>query len=372
MERGRRTFNDHSAPSYCPSLQSTVTSTTQVPGEPPLVVEVRDLSKRFQVPKKAPGLVGSLRALVRREYLDVEAVQSVSFSLRAGELVGFLGPNGAGKTTTLKMLAGLLHPSDGQVAVLGHQPWRREAALQRQFSLVMGQKNQLWWDLPALESFRLNAEIYGVAPEQLRATLDELVELLELEPLLGVQVRKLSLGERMKCELAAALLHRPRILYLDEPTIGLDVLMQKRIREFIRAYNCRHNATIILTSHYMDDVRELCERVLIVNHGRLIYDGRLDEIVQRYAGHKELTASFSEPVQRAALDELGEIVDYQPLRATIKVARGEVASRAARLLAELPVADLAVNEPDVEDVIRQVFSEQLVPPPCRPAETREG
>jgi ABC-2 type transport system ATP-binding protein len=323
-------------------------------------IEVDNLTKIYRVAKKAPGLRGSLRGLVHREYLDVRAVEGVSFSLEAGELVGFLGPNGAGKTTTLKVLSGLLYPSGGRVSVLGHQPWQREAALQRQFSLVMGQKNQLWWDLPALESFRLNAEIYGVSAADFRATLDELVELLELGPLLGVQVRKLSLGERMKCELAAALLHRPRILYLDEPTIGLDVLMQKKIREFILAYNRRHRATIVLTSHYMDDVRELCDRVLIINQGRLIYDGRLAEIVQRYASHKELVVTFGIPVARAALAELGDVLEHEPLRAVVRVPWADVPARAARLLAEFPVADLSVNEPDVEEVIRQVFTEQQV------------
>lgn len=319
-------------------------------------IEVANLSKIYRVPKKAPGLLGSLRALLRREYLSVRAVDDVSFTIQPGELVGFLGPNGAGKTTTLKVLSGLLYPSGGRVRVLGHEPWRREAALLRQFSLIMGQKNALWWDLPAIESFRLNAEIYGVPVTDFRATLDELVELLELGPLLNVQVRKLSLGERMKCELAAALLHRPRVLYLDEPTIGLDVLMQKKIREFILAYNRRYQATILLTSHYMDDVRELCDRVLVINHGHLIYDGGLAEIVQRYAGHKELAARFAAPVARPALEELGEVVEHEPLRAVVRVPWGEAPARAARLLAAFPVVDLAINEPDVEDVIRQVFT----------------
>lgn len=319
-------------------------------------IEVANLSKIYRVPKKAPGLLGSLRALLRREYLSVRAVDDVSFTIQPGELVGFLGPNGAGKTTTLKVLSGLLYPSGGRVRVLGHEPWRREEALLRQFSLIMGQKNALWWDLPAIESFRLNAEIYGVPAADFRATLDELVELLDLGPLLNVQVRKLSLGERMKCELAAALLHRPRVLYLDEPTIGLDVLMQKKIREFILAYNRRYQATILLTSHYMDDVRELCDRVLVINHGHLIYDGGLAEIVQRYAGHKELAARFAAPVARPALEELGEVVEHEPLRAVVRVPWGEAPARAARLLAAFPVVDLAINEPDVEDVIRQVFT----------------
>ena len=293
----------------------------------------------------------------------MRAVDGVSFQIGEGELVGFLGPNGAGKTTTLKILSGLQHPTDGHVAVLGHRPWRREAALQRQFSLVLGQKNQLWWDLPALETFRLNAAIYDVAETDFQSALDELVDLLELAPILNVQVRKLSLGERMKCELAAALLHRPRVLYLDEPTIGLDVVMQKKIREFVLAYNRRHQATILLTSHYMDDVRELCERVLIINHGRLIYDGRLAEIVQRYAGHKDLTARFSEPVARAALTDVGEVLQHDPLQATIRVPWAEVPVRAGRLLAAFPVSDLSVTEPDVEEVIRQVFAGESPPSP---------
>ena len=222
------------------------------------IIAVDGLSKIYRVQKKEPGLRASIRGLFRRSYADVRAVDEVSFTIGRGELVGFLGPNGAGKTTTLKVLAGLLYPTAGRVRVLGHEPFRRERAYQRRFSLVLGQKNQLWWDLPAIESFVLNREIYGLAEADFRAALDELVSLLELGPLLGTQVRKLSLGERMKCELAGALLHRPEVLFLDEPTIGLDVVMQKKIREFVATYNRRHAATIILTSHYMDDVNKPC------------------------------------------------------------------------------------------------------------------
>ena len=272
---------------------------------PTIVVE--HLSKHYRVHKKSPGLAASLRSLVHREYLELDAVSDVSFALEQGELVGFLGPNGAGKTTTLKMLSGLLHPSAGTATVLGYEPWRRDPRFQRRFSLVMGQKNQLWWDLPAIESFLLNKEIYGVSDDSFRKTLDELVDLLGLEPLLQVQVRRLSLGERMKCELAAALIHQPEVLFLDEPTIGLDVLMQHALRDFIRVYNQRRCSTIVLTSHYMEDVKELCERVIIISKGRLIYDGRLDSIVERYTDERDVTATFHQRVEASALAPLGEL-----------------------------------------------------------------
>ena len=321
------------------------------------VIAVDGLSKLYRVAKKEPGLLASLRGLVRRSYLDVRAVDDISFTIGRGELIGFLGPNGAGKTTTLKVLAGLLYPTAGRVRVLGHEPFRRERAFQRRFSLVLGQKNQLWWDLPAIESFLLNKEIYGIPDVEFRATLAELVERLELEPLLGVQVRKLSLGERMKCELAGALLHRPEVLFLDEPTIGLDVVMQKKIREFIAAYNRRHVATILLTSHYMDDVEALCERVVVINQGRLIYDGRLGELTRRYAGDKLLQVELDRPVDRADLAALGDLTAWDGgQKATLRVPRAAVPERAARLLAALPVRDLAIQEPDVEDVIRALFS----------------
>lgn len=323
---------------------------------PPTIV-VEHLSKNYRVQKKPPGLIASLRSLVQREYQDVQAVSDVTFSLEQGELVGFLGPNGAGKTTTLKMLSGLLHPTSGSATVLGHEPWKREPRFQRRFSLVMGQKNQLWWDLPAIESFLLNKEIYGVAEAQFRETLDELVELLGLETLLQIQVRRLSLGERMKCELAAALIHQPEVLFLDEPTIGLDVVMQHALRDFIRAYNVQRRSTIVLTSHYMEDVKELCERVIIISHGRLIYDGRLDSIVERYTDERDVTATFQKPVPESDLASLGEIIEYRGERVTLRVPRSQLAERTSELLARFPVDDLAVDEPDVEEVIRKVFSE---------------
>ncbi|OGD10261.1 ABC transporter, partial [Candidatus Amesbacteria bacterium RIFOXYB1_FULL_44_23] len=249
-------------------------------------ISVSGLKKYYKVHQKEPGLSGSIKSLFNRKYYDVKAVDDVSFEIAEGELVGFIGPNGAGKTTTLKVLSGLLYPTSGLVSVLGYTPWDRKPAFQKQFSLVMGQKNQLWWDLPAIESFILNKEIYEVPDDKYKKTLDELVELLEVGEFLKVQVRKLSLGQRMKMELIAALIHSPKILFLDEPTIGLDVVMQKKMRDFIKQYNRKYQSTIILTSHYMDDVKELCERVVIIDHGKLIFDGKLNDIIKKYADHK--------------------------------------------------------------------------------------
>jgi len=329
------------------------------------------LIKIYRVQKKPPGLLASLRAVVKREYNDVRAVDDVSLSIRRGELVGFLGPNGAGKTTTLKMMAGLLEPSGGSVRVLGHEPFKRERAFQRRFALVLGQKNQLWWDLPASESFLLNKEIYGVSDAEYRRTLDELSDLLDLRPLLDVQVRKLSLGERMKCELAAALLHQPDVLFLDEPTIGLDVVMQQKIREFIGSYQREHQATILLTSHYMDDVKALCERVVVIDQGRLIFDGALRELARRFGDDKLLTLDLDVPVSREALAEHGSVMSWEPGRVSLRVPRAQVSATAARLLGQLQVRDLAIQEPDVQDVIRSLFSGQLREPGA-PDETAES
>jgi ABC-2 type transport system ATP-binding protein len=325
-----------------------------------ITIVAEHLTKIYRVQKKLPGLLASVRALVRRTYTEVRAVDDVNLTIRRGELVGFLGPNGAGKTTTLKMMAGLLEPTAGRVRVLGYEPFKRQRPFQRRFALVLGQKNQLWWDLPASESFLLNKEIYGVSDAEYRRTLDELADLLELGPLLDVQVRKLSLGERMKCELAAALLHQPDVLFLDEPTIGLDVVMQQKIREFIGAYQRHHDATILLTSHYMDDVKALCERVVVIDHGRLIFDGALRELVRRFGDDKLLTLDLDAPVGRDVLAEYGEVA--------LKVPREQVSVTAARLLAALQVHDLAIQEPEVEDVIRSLFSGQIRDPGPR-AET---
>lgn len=320
------------------------------------VIEVSDLKKFYNVHQKEPGLAGSVKSLFKRKYYDVKAVDGVSFNIEEGELVGFIGPNGAGKTTTLKVLSGLLYPTSGYVSVLGFTPWDRKPAFQKQFSLVMGQKNQLWWDLPAMESFLLNREIYEVPRDQFQNTLDELVDLLEVKDFLKVQVRKLSLGQRMKMELIAALIHSPKILFLDEPTIGLDVVMQKKMRDFIREYNRRHRATILLTSHYMDDVRELCDRVIIIDKGQLLFDGALDEIIKKFANHKLISLVFEDKVSREKLAKIGEIKEFDPPKVVIQVTRSQTSAVAARLLQEYSVDDLNIEEPQIEDIIREVFT----------------
>ncbi len=320
------------------------------------VIEVHNLKKFYKVHQKEPGLGGSVRSLFNRKYYDVKAVDGVSFDIGEGELVGFIGPNGAGKTTTLKVLSGLLYPTSGRVSVLGYIPWDRKPAFQKRFSLVMGQKNQLWWDLPAMESFILNKEIYEVPDDQFKKTLDELVGLLEVEDILKVQVRKLSLGQRMKMELIAALIHSPKILFLDEPTIGLDVVMQKKMRDFIREYNHRYNSTILLTSHYMDDVKELCERVIIIDKGRLLFDGKLDEIIKKFAGYKILTVIFSKKVDMEKLSQIGKVVEMDFPKSVISVERSVAPFAAAELLQNFPVADLNLEEPPIEDIIREVFT----------------
>src|SRR6266550_640020 len=251
-----------------------------------MVISVSQLSKYYQVHQKEPGVLGSLKALVNRKTYTAKAVDDISFTINEGELIGFIGPNGAGKTTTLKCLSGLLYPTSGKVNVLGYTPFERKHDYLKQISLVMGQKNQLWWDLPAIDSFLLNKEIYDIPEEKYKKIISELSALLDVEDILQVQVRKLSLGQRMKCELIAALIHNPKILFLDEPTIGLDVVMQQKLREFVKAYNEKYNATIILTSHYMKDVEELCKRIIIIDHGKILYDGLLDSIVKKYAKNK--------------------------------------------------------------------------------------
>ncbi|MFN3653463.1 MAG: ATP-binding cassette domain-containing protein [Armatimonadota bacterium] len=319
-------------------------------------IEVRSLTKTYLSHRKEPGVLGTLRSLVRRETLRVEAVRSISFDVEEGELVGFLGPNGAGKTTALKMLSGIIYPTSGEARIFGYVPWERRPQLQRQFAIVMGQKNQLWWDLPPSESFRMLKEIYEVSDADYRRRLGELTEMLEIERLLHVQVRKMSLGERMKCELAAALLHAPRLLFLDEPTIGLDVVSQKRLRDFIGEYNRRERVTILLTSHYMQDIQELCDRVVIINHGQIMFDDRLQVLLQRHSHTKRLRLVFEEEVPRERLERFAPCLDYGSHSATLEVPRGRSAEVAARVLTELPVADIAIEEMEAEEVIREIFT----------------
>ncbi|OGD56377.1 ABC transporter [Candidatus Beckwithbacteria bacterium RIFCSPHIGHO2_12_FULL_47_17] len=322
------------------------------------VIEVANLKKYYQVWQKEPGLTGSIKSLFKRKYEDVKAVDDVSFSIGEGELVGFIGPNGAGKTTTLKVLSGLLYPTAGQVSVLGYTPFDRKPQFQKQFSLVMGQKNQLWWDLPALDSFLLNKEIYEVPQAQFDQTLDDLVSMLDLKKVIKIQVRKLSLGQRMKCELVAALLHQPKVLFLDEPTIGLDVVMQQKIREFIRGYNQKYQATIILTSHYMDDVKELCDRVIIIDKGKIFFDGKLNEIIKKYADRKTLEVVFDRPMSKKDFSGIraAKIKTFMPTRTVFTVKRAKVNAIAAELLKSFPVVDLNITESSIEDIIREVFT----------------
>jgi ABC-2 type transport system ATP-binding protein len=321
-------------------------------------IEVKGLNKTFDYFKKEPGFKGSLKSLFWRETLNRHAVKDVSFSIDEGELVGFLGPNGAGKTTTLKILSGILYPTSGEVSVLGHVPWKRKPAYQRQFAIVMGQKNQLWWDLPARESFELNRDIYEIDRSAYERTLGELVEILGVGSLLDVQVRKLSMGERMKCELIAALLHQPRVLFLDEPTIGLDVVSQENIRAFIEAYNRTNKTTVILTSHYMRDVERLCRRVLVINDGRFVYDGSLAELADRYVDHKIVTLRLAQPVAPEALARFGTVTEYNGLSVTLNVPKKDLAPTAHGLLSALPVEDLSIEEVAIETVIATMFAEQ--------------
>ena len=323
-------------------------------------ITVTDLGKTYVVPEREGGVRAALAALVRRRTREVHAVAEVSFSIQPGEIVGFLGPNGAGKTTTLKMLAGLLHPTTGTADVLGFTPWRRDREFLGRMSLIMGQRNQLHWDIPVLDSYRLNQAVFRIAADDFRSRLDELVALLDLADLLRKPVRNLSLGERMKCEIAGSLLHAPAVLFLDEPTIGLDVAMQRRIRSFIAEYNARTGACVMLTSHYMADVEALCRRVIVIHQGRLLYDGGLTGLVQRFAAHKTITVELEEgstpPASLPAGIVNGADVERTATGFSVRVSKAETPAVAGRLLAALPVADLTIEEPPVDQVIEQVFA----------------
>ncbi len=322
----------------------------------PPVIHADLLSKSFDVKVRDPGIRGALMALVRPRYRTIDAVRDVSFQIEPGEIVGFLGPNGAGKTTTLKMLSGLLYPSGGWVSVAGFDPWTGGAAYKRRIALVLGNRQQLVWDLPAEETFQLNRAIYDIPAAAYRERLTELVDLLELQGIVDKPVRQLSLGERMKCELCTALLHQPPILFLDEPTLGLDVTAQEAIRRFLTMYRDRHGATILLTSHYMQDVTALASRVLIINRGRLLYDGALDALVARSAPTKRLELVLGDGVTADDLAQFGDVRAFRFPNASLEVPRAEAASRSARLLAALPVVDLAIEDPPIEQVIRQTFA----------------
>ncbi len=325
----------------------------------PSAISVSGLTKVYRTYHKEPCFLGGLRGLYRRRFEETRAADSVTFEIEEGELVGFLGPNGAGKTTVLKMLSGLLHPTSGEANILGFRPWERKDAFRRQFSLVMGQKNQLWWDLPALESLNLNRAIYGLDPVRSKRVLDELVDWLGVKDKLHVMVRELSLGERMKFEIAAALLHEPKILFLDEPTIGLDVVSHKKVRDFLGAYAKEKRVTTILTSHYMRDIEELCRRVLIIDHGKLFYDGELSGITDRFASHKTIGLRWSgTPVLPADLTPYGEVLERDEVTLRLRVPRAELTALIPRLLTDLRPDDITIEEVPVEEVIRRVFTDQ--------------
>ncbi|MEP6975435.1 MAG: ATP-binding cassette domain-containing protein [Spartobacteria bacterium] len=320
-------------------------------------IEASGLTKVYRTYRKASGLWASVKGLVRRKYGETRAADDISFQIEEGEFVGFLGPNGAGKTTVLKMLSGLLNPTAGEARVLGFVPWERRDEMKRQFSLLMGQKNALWWDLPAQESLELNRAIYGIDRARFKKVVGGLSELLEVEDKMNVMVRELSLGERMKMELISALIHEPRVLFLDEPTIGLDVVSQKRVREFLRLYNQEHRVVTMLTSHYMQDIQELCRRVIIIDHGKIFFDGELSAIVDRFSGHKVISLTFEEKQERD-FSTLGEVVAQTPLSVQLKVPRANVTAVSRELLSACSVSDINVQELPVEEVIRQLFGEK--------------
>jgi ABC-2 type transport system ATP-binding protein len=319
------------------------------------VVHVAELTKIYKVPEREAGLRAAAKALFRRQTRDVRAVEAISFDIGAGEVVGFLGPNGAGKTTTLKMLAGLLYPTSGEARVLGHVPSKREREYLRRMTMVMGNRNQLQWDIPAMDSFELNRAIYRLPRDDYVAMRDELIELLDVGDLVRKPVRNLSLGERMKVEIVGALLHRPQVLFLDEPTIGLDVTMQKRIRIFVAEYNRRHGATVLLTSHYMADVEALCKRVIVIHHGRILFDGALASLADEFAAYKTIGVVLENG--GAPLDAYGEVVHQEGDRVSLRVPKTETSRVAARLLADHAVLDLTIEEPPIEDVIESVFAQ---------------
>ncbi|MEA2701670.1 MAG: viologen exporter family transport system ATP-binding protein [Candidatus Parcubacteria bacterium] len=322
-----------------------------------IAIHVRNLVKQYTFHRKEAGLLGTFKSLFMRQSFYANAVQDISFEVEEGEIVGFLGPNGAGKTTTLKMLSGILYPTSGTIEVLGMRPQDRRNELKRQFGIVMGQKEQLTRVLPAMDSFKLFKEFYSLPDTEYQETLNELVDLLEVHEYLDIPVRKLSLGQRMKCELIGALLHNPRVLFLDEPTIGLDVVAQKNIRDFIKKYNQKRKTTIMLTSHYMDDIKELCERVIIINFGRIIYDGKLSTLITEYATDKLIRVSATESIPKEVLERFGTVEEYQGVRATILVPRKEVKAIASKLMAsDLPIDDIGIDEMPIDDVIRAIFA----------------
>ncbi|MCB2213889.1 ATP-binding cassette domain-containing protein [bacterium] len=328
------------------------------------IIQVQDLAKTYRVPERAPGLAASVRQLFKPQHREVEAVTGITFDVQPGEMVGLIGPNGAGKTTTLKMLSGLLYPTGGSASVAGFTPWDRDNAYLRRISMVMGNRSAMNWDIPPMDSFRVLSQIYKVDPTNYQRTLDELIALLDMADLLKKPVRNLSLGERMKCELVAGLLYQPDVLFLDEPTLGLDVAMQRRLRLFLGEYNREYGVTVILTSHYMADVTALCQRVMLIHHGTLIFDGELSTLAERLAPFKLIRLQLANPAASLA-DFLAGFPDVEEIEAqngqrTLRVPRPDVPVVTARILEQLPVADLTVEDPPIEAVIDQVYAEGVV------------
>jgi len=322
------------------------------------IIEIKNLSKSYRVYQKQEGVWASIRGLFRREYREVQAVRDISLQVEPGEFVAFLGPNGAGKTTTLKLLSGVINPDSGACQVMGHVPWERENEYRRRFALVMGQKNQLWWDLPAAESFRLNQHIYAVPADEFDRTRDELCDMLDVTRLLGQPVRELSLGERMKMELIAALLHSPEVLFLDEPTIGLDVVAQHKIQQFLKAYQEQRKNTIVLTSHYMKDIQALCQRVVIIAQGSIFHDGSLDDIIDRFSGDKIVTLQIGGPDDVfQGLRRLPNVLEVEPPRIKFRIGRDDVARTLSDILSTYAVEDIVVEDPPIEEVIAKVFTD---------------
>ena len=318
-------------------------------------ISVKNLVKTYQVFKKEPGILGTFKSLVSRKYEKVKAVDDISFSIKEGELVGFIGPNGAGKTTTLKCLSGLLYPTSGEISVLNFKPWQRKRQFLTNISFVMGQKNQLWWDLPAIETFLLNKEIFEINDSQFKKTLGELVDLLDAKDILNIQVKRLSLGQRMKCELIAALIHLPKVLFLDEPTIGLDVVMQEKLREFVKSYNKNFHSTIILTSHYMEDVQNLAKRVIVINFGKIVFDGLLTELVKKKAPYKLISFMERDKDNFEKIKKLGKVIEQDFPKLTIRVSSKDSNRIASQILDNFTVEDLTIEDADIAEIIREVF-----------------
>lgn len=321
-------------------------------------IEVKHLTKRFEYYKKEDGVKGSLKNFFKREKLIKESVNNISFNIKKGEFVGFIGPNGAGKTTTLKMLSGILFPTAGEVNILGYIPWERKSEFKRQFSIIMGQKNQLWWDLPAKESLYLNKCIYGIDDEEYKETIKILADLMEVSNIMDVQVRRLSLGERMKLEIIAALLHKPKVIFLDEPTIGLDMISQKKIRNFLKYYNQEYQATILLTSHYMKDIEDLCSRIIVINEGEVVYDGKSEGINSIYDDKKIITLKFSSIVDKEILEQFGNIRKYDECEAEIEVNKDDVKRLLQKVTDTMPIKDFGLSDIPLEEGLERIYEKR--------------